>query len=130
MNPLVRLSVCLVLAFGLAAGFVGCGGKSPSPKADATELEQAFGLKSGGAPSDETSPAGLAARALDAMRAEDWPTAMAFLERLRRSRPLTPDQSRAVHNASANLYVRLAELAARGDPKAQQTLEALKKLNQ
>lgn len=130
MTSLFHILASLALACGLAAAASGCGAKASSAKADATELEQAFALKGGQTSSDETSPAGLAARALQAMRAEDWSTAMAFLERLRRTRALTPDQSRAVHNASANLYVRLAELAAGGDIKAQQTLDALKKLNQ
>jgi hypothetical protein len=127
MSWLFRIVAGLALAFGLAGGLIACGGKTPSAKAEATELEQAFGLKGGAAPLDEATPAGLASRAVGAMRAEDWAAAMAALERLRRTKALSPDQARAVHNASANIYVRVAELAGRGDAQAQQVLEALKK---
>lgn len=115
----------LVCAF--VTGWAGCGGKDNSPKADVAELERAFNLTAGAPASGEATPAGQAARAVVAIRAQDWAKAVALLDQLRHVRGLTADQMHAVHNASANAFVRLAELASRGSADAQTLLDRMKK---
>jgi hypothetical protein len=131
MNPLKQyLTGTLLLAVLiplLSASLVGCGGKNASPKADAMELEQAFGLKPGAPPSEEPTPAGLASRAVAAIRAQDWPKAVSLLGQLRRARELTADQMHAVHNAQGNANVRLVELAGKGNAEAKAALDRSKR---
>ena len=110
----------------LALGLTGCG-KKASSKADAMELEQAFGLKPGAPPSEETTPAGLASRAVAAIHAQDWPKTVSLLGQLRRARDLTADQMHAVHNAQGNANVRLVELACKGDAEAKAALDRSKR---
>ena len=123
-------STCIIivtaLACLLAASLVGCGGKKSSAKADSMELERAFGLKPGAPPSEEPTPAGLASRAVAAIRAQDWPKAVSLLGQLRRARDLTADQMHAVHNAQGNANVRLAELAGKGNAEAKAALDRAK----
>jgi hypothetical protein len=114
-----------ILVSSLCASLTGCG-KKASSKADAMELEQAFGLKPGAPPSEETTPAGLASRAVAAIHAQDWSKAVSLLGQLRRSRDLTADQMHAVHNAQGNANVRLVELAAKGNAEAKAAMERSK----
>ena len=114
---------------GLTAALVlcGCGQNKASLKADALELEKAFNLKPGVTPADDRSPAALAAKAVAAIRARDWPNAVSTLTRLRTAKGLTAHQSEVVHNANGNAYVQLAEMARKGNQDARATLEMLKK---
>ena len=124
-----RCSVLVVFAVSLvgALAWCGCGQKKASPKADAGELERAFSLQPGAVPGDETTPAGLAAKAVAAIRAQDWVNAVPMLTQLRTTKGLTPQQFEAVHNANGNAYVRLVELANKGNQEAKETLQMLKK---
>jgi hypothetical protein len=119
---IVTALVCL-----MAAGLVGCGGKKSSARTDAMELERAFGLVPGVAPSEEPTPAGLASRAVAAIRAQDWPKAVSVLGQLRKVRDLTSEQMQAVHNAQGNANVRLVELAAKGNAEAKAALDRSKR---
>jgi len=124
--PSLATIVLTALMGCLAACLLGCGSKA-SPKADATELERVFGLKAGAPASDEPTAAGLASRAVAALRAQEWPKAVVLLEQIRKGRGLTAEQSRAVHNATANALGRVIEQADKGDADAQRLLEARKK---
>jgi len=117
----IALSAVLCVAVG------GCGGKKASPKADAAELERAFVLQAGATPADSQTPAGLAAGAVAAIKTQDWVKAVGFLDQLRRIRGLTADQMQAVHNAGANAYVRLVELANQGSTEAKAVLDRSKR---
>jgi hypothetical protein len=125
-----RLSlVHLVFAAGLGMVLAssGCGGEKASPKADAGQLEQAFGIKAGATSAGDNSPADLAARAVAAIRAGDWVKAVPILTQLRTTKGLTAHQFQAVHNANGNAYVRLVELADKGNADAKAVLDWLKK---
>ena len=110
----------------LCISLTGCG-KKASSKADAAELERAFALKSGAPPSEEATPAGLASRAVAAIKAQDWPKAVSLLGQLRKVRDLTSDQMQAVHNAQGNANVRLVELAGKGNAEAKAALDRSKR---
>jgi hypothetical protein len=120
-----RVAVSVVACF-LAAGLAGCGGGKSSAKSDATELERAFGLKAGDAPSQESTPAGVASRAVAAIRAQDWPRALSLLNWMRMYASLTSDQARAVQSAYVNAHLRLSELAATGNAEAKAALDRAK----
>ena len=115
------------MAGWLTVGLLGCGGKITSTKSDAAGLERAFGLKAGEAPSQEPTPAGVASRAVAALRAQDWPRAMSLLDWLRRHASLTVDQARAVQNAYGNASIRLSELADKGNAEAKAALDRSKR---
>ena len=106
----------------LFLGGTGCGWKA-SPKPDIADLEQAFGLTPGALALPDNTPAGAASRAAAAIRAQDWIKTVALLDQLQHARGLTADQMQAVHNASANAYVRMVQLPARGDADAQKSAE-------
>jgi hypothetical protein len=122
---LVHLAFAAGLGIFLASS--GCGGEKASLKADAGQLEQAFGIKPGAGSSGDNSPADLAARAVAAIRAGDWVKAVPILAQLRTSKGLTADQFQAVHNANGNAYVKLVELADKGNADAKAVLDSLKK---
>ena len=122
-KTLIGFVVALVAAIALC----GCGQNKASPKADASELERAFALKPGATPGDEQTPAALAAKAVDAIRAQHWSKAVAILTQLRTTKGLTAHQSEAVHNANGNAYVQLVEMARKGNQDARATLEMLNK---
>lgn len=109
----------------LACGGCGSGPKLASPRDDAAALEKAFQLSAAANPS--SGPAALAARAVAAIRAEDWVTAVPLLHQLRTTAGLTAEQFEAVHNANGNAYVRLVEMADRGSAEARGVLDRLKK---
>ena len=117
--------LAVIISF-FSAGLTGCG-KKASANADAMELEQAFGLKPGAPPSEETTSAGMASRAVAAIHAQDWPKAISILGQLRRARDLTADQMHAMHNAQGNANVRLAELAGKGNAEAKAALDRSKR---
>lgn len=128
MKPNLTHPLIVILIVGLlGTTLVGCGGQKSSPKADAMELEQAFGLKAGAPPSDEATPAGRASRAVAAIRAQDWVKSVALLDQLRRVRDLTAAQMQAVHNAQGNANVRMVELAAKGNADAKAALDRSKR---
>ena len=120
-HPLITLGLSLLVATALC----GCEQKKASPKADATELERAFNLPASATDGNEKSPAALAAKAVAAIRDQDWVKAVPVLTQLRTTKGLTPQQFEAVHNANGNAYVKLVELADKGDQNAKATLEAL-----
>ena len=120
-KTLVGFVTCLIAALV----FCGCGQNKASPKVDALELERAFALKPGAIPGDEPSPAALAAKAVTAIRAQDWPKAVPILTQLRKTKGLTAQQLVAVHNANGNAHVRLVEMDKKGNPDAKATLEML-----
>ena len=125
-SHLARSGAALVVAFVLAAALAGCGGSKGSARSDAAELERAFGLKAGAAPSQEPTPAGAASRAAAAPRAQDWPRAMSLLNWMRLYASLTADQARAVQNAYGDAHLRLSELAAKGNAEAKAALDRAK----
>ena len=114
------------MACWLTVGLLGCGGNRTSAGADAKELEQAFGLKAGAAPSQESTPAGAASRAVAALRAQDWSRAVSLLNWMRLYASLTVDQARAVQNAYADAHLRLTEQAAKGNAEAKAALDRTK----
>jgi len=116
-----------VAALVAAIALCGCGQHKASPKADASELERAFALKPGAPLGDEQTPAALAAKAVAAIRAQDWTKAVPILTQLRTTKGLTAQQLEAVHNANGNAYVRLVEMDKKGNPDAKATLEMLNK---
>ena len=123
---LMRMVAVSVVACFLAAGLAGCSGGKGSTKSDATELERAFGLKAGAAPSQESTPAGVASRAVAALRAQDWSRAVSLLNWMRLYASLTVDQARAVQNAYADAHLRLTEQAAKGNTEARAALDRAK----
>ena len=123
---LMRMVAVSVVACFLAAGLPGCSGGKGSTKSDAAELERAFGLKAGAAPSQESTPAGVASRAVAALRAQDWSRAVSLLNWMRLYANLTADQARTVQNAYANAYLCLTELAAKGNAEAKAALDRAK----
>lgn len=116
----------IVMACFLGVVWTGCGGGKGSVKSDAAELERAFGLKAGDAPSQESTPPAVASRAVAALKAQDWPGALSLLNWLRLYASQTPDQARAVQNAFANVHLQVTELAAKGNPDAKAALERAK----
>jgi hypothetical protein len=127
MKPgLIRTMAITVAACFLAAGLAGCGGGKGSARSDAADLERAFDLKPGAAPSQESTPAGVASRAVAALRARDWPRAVSLLNWVRLYASLTVDQARAVQNAYANAHLRLTEQAAKGNAEAKAALDRAK----
>lgn len=119
---LMRVAVKILICF-LAAVLAGCGGDNGSPKSDAAELERAFALKTGEQPSQESTPAGVASRAVAALRAKEWSRALSLLNWIRLYASLTPDQAHAVQKAYADAHHRLTQQAAKGDAKAQAALD-------
>ena len=115
-----------ITACWLTIGLLACGGNKTSAGADAKELEQAFGLTAGAAPSQEPTLAGVASRAVAALHAQDWPRAMSCLNWMRQYASLTVDQARTVQTAYANAYLRLTELAAKGNAEAKAALDRAK----
>ena len=123
---LTRMVAVSVLACFLATGLAGCGGSKGSARSDVAQLERAFGLKPGAAPSQDSTPAGVASRAAVALRAQDWPGAVSLLNWMRLYASLTADQARAVQNAYANAHLRLKEQAAKGNADAKAALDRAK----
>lgn len=119
----ILLAACSIW---LALGWAGCGQKKASPKADRLALEQAFNLPAATPAPNGNSPAAVAAKAVAAIKAEDWVTAVPLLHQLRSMPGLTADQFEAVHNANGNAYVRLVEMADRGSVEAKAVLDRLK----
>ena len=115
-----------VLAGWLAVGLLGCGGNQSSPGVDAKELERAFGLAHGAAPSEGDAPPAVASRAVAFLNAQSWINALSILDWMRKYANLTADQAHAVQNAYANVSVRVTELAAKGNPEARATLDRAK----
>ncbi len=123
----MRFVVVGFLVLFLASGLYGCGRDKGSAKSDAGELEQAFGLISGAPPSQESTPEAVASRAVEALRAQDWPRALSLLEWMRVYAKLTPDQARVVQKVSGKVYIRISELAANGNAEAKAALDRARK---
>lgn len=122
----VRILAAAFLAVLLAAGLTGCGEGISSPKSDVKDLERVFELKPGTPPSPEPTAAAGAARAVAAIREQDWPRALSHLNWMRMYGNLTPDQARAVQTAYASAHRRLSELAANGNLNAKTALDRVK----
>lgn len=122
-----KTPIGFVVALVAAIALCGCGQNKASPKADVSELERAFALKPSATPGDEQTPAALAAKAVAAIRAQDWTKAVPILTQLRTTKGLTAQQLEAVHNANGNASVRLVEMANKGNQDAKATLEMLSK---
>jgi hypothetical protein len=120
-----RVAAVVVACF-LGIVWTGCGGGKGSVKSDAAELERAFGLKAGDAPSQESTPPAVASRAVGALKAQDCPRALPLLNWLRLYASLTVDQARAVQNAYASVHLQVGALAANGNPEAKAALDRAK----
>jgi len=123
---LMRVAAIKILICFLAAALAGCSGGNGSPKSDAAELERAFALKAGAQPSPESTPAGVASRAVAALRAQDWARAISLLDWLRLYARLTADQARVVQRAYADAHIRLTQQAANGNAEAKAALDRAK----
>ena len=124
MNRFASRLVWLIAAAGLvaAAGCGGDGGASPS----AADLDKAFAAnsKTGAVAGAAMQPH--AAAAVLALKAKDYPKAMAELEALRTQSGLTPDQYMTLNKVSGDVVQKLATLADKGDAQAKAALERLK----
>lgn len=112
------LIACVCVSFSLLI-FAGCG---PDAKSAAAKGARAF----------ETAPAEVKAdwqTAMGAIKANDFGLALATLGKLGSQTNLTPQQSQCVRDTSKAMSDLMYDAANKGDAKAKQALEDLRKLN-
>lgn len=116
----------LLIVISIAA-MAGCGQKTDdpaaptSPKAAASELEQAFAA----APAAVRSDADAAAAA---MRTGEYEKAVASLQNVRSAPNVSMDQGLAIHKSVVSLERDLIQAAESGDANAKRAYELLKAL--
>lgn len=113
MNPLVRAGVPLLIALCLA----GCGGSAESRM---SHYDKAFG----------SAPPELKTQwdsALNAVKSKDYAVALGTLNKLAVITNLAPQQAEAVREVSTAVSDEMYEAANKGDAKAKQAIEDLRK---